>query len=468
MNIKKLLQKNSLLKDFLNYFTGRILAKGVVFISIPIFSRILDPTEFGVVSVFVSLFLIISILIQLNVSGSIRQYILKSNKHTGSYIFNQVLFFLLFFLILELPIIILFKDNISSYFEIDIEIYYLLIIGSFANVFISFYEFYLLGVNKSKEFSIFSFVRAVFEIVVSIIFVIILFTNKDIGRISGIVLTYSLFALYSFYRIIKLIKNYTFDPKYIKYALAFGAPLIIHQLSSVVLAQADKVIISKILDFEYVGLYSMAYSLGSVMMIVVTAFNSAWLPKFYTLMKSNDYKTIHKTLITNLKLLIVLSVLVSIVFNYIIPIIISKEYADSFSLVPTIIMSAVFIFIYLMYANFSFYQNKTLYISIGTVLAAIVNISLNYLLIPIYGYKVAALTTVISYLSMVILHYLISSKLLHSNLVRVGLVTKFVLPYTLWVIVYYCFSIGYFNYSFLFELFTVLILIWILYKSNKK
>tara|TARA_B110001452_G_scaffold113026_1_gene93780 strand:+ start:2163 stop:2516 length:354 start_codon:yes stop_codon:yes gene_type:complete len=48
LNIKKLLQKNSLLKYFLNYFTGRILAKGVVFISIPIFSRILNPTEFGV------------------------------------------------------------------------------------------------------------------------------------------------------------------------------------------------------------------------------------------------------------------------------------------------------------------------------------------------------------------------------------------------------------------------------------
>lgn len=48
MNIKKLLQKNSLLKDFLNYFTGRILAKGVVFISIPLFSKILNPTDFGV------------------------------------------------------------------------------------------------------------------------------------------------------------------------------------------------------------------------------------------------------------------------------------------------------------------------------------------------------------------------------------------------------------------------------------
>ena len=74
-----------------------MLGKGVVFISIPIFSKILNPTEFGVVSVFVSLFMITSILIQLNVAGSIRQYILKSNKDTGSYIFNQVLFFLLFF-----------------------------------------------------------------------------------------------------------------------------------------------------------------------------------------------------------------------------------------------------------------------------------------------------------------------------------------------------------------------------------
>lgn len=42
------MQNNSLLKDFLNYFSGRLLAKGVVFISIPIFSRILNPTEFGV------------------------------------------------------------------------------------------------------------------------------------------------------------------------------------------------------------------------------------------------------------------------------------------------------------------------------------------------------------------------------------------------------------------------------------
>ena len=57
-----------------------------------------------------------------------------------------------------------------------------------------------------------------------------------------------------------------------------------------------------------------------------------------------------------------------------------------------------------------FYRKKNIWISIATVLATIINIGLNFILLPYCGYLVAAYTTLIGFAFMVIFHIRIVKK----------------------------------------------------------
>ncbi|EOI1532323.1 polysaccharide biosynthesis C-terminal domain-containing protein, partial [Cronobacter malonaticus] len=91
------------------------------------------------------------------------------------------------------------------------------------------------------------------------------------------------------------------------------------------------------------------------------------------------------------------------------------RYRESISVVPIILIGNSLIHVYLSYVNFTFYKKKTILVSIGTLLAVTINISLNYLLIPKYGIHGAAWATVVAYLMLAFFHYLIATKVLKSN-----------------------------------------------------
>ena len=59
-----------------------------------------------------------------------------------------------------------------------------------------------------------------------------------------------------------------------------------------------------------------------------------------------------------------------------------------------------------MYVNYAFYQKKTYLIAVITIITGAINVGLNYWLIPIYGYEVAAWTTLFSYACLFIFNYL--------------------------------------------------------------
>ncbi|WP_129408565.1 polysaccharide biosynthesis C-terminal domain-containing protein [Marinitoga lauensis] len=83
-----------------------------------------------------------------------------------------------------------------------------------------------------------------------------------------------------------------------------------------------------------------------------------------------------------------------------------KSYNSSLTIISIIVASYYMQFLYTIYVNFAFFYKKTGSISIGTLLAGIINIILNILLIPKFGYEIAAITTLISYFFLLFFHVL--------------------------------------------------------------
>lgn len=88
----------------------------------------------------------------------------------------------------------------------------------------------------------------------------------------------------------------------------------------------------------------------------------------------------------------------------------NSEYWEGIDLIVPLALANYFIFLYMIPVGVEYYNKKTCFISIGTLLAALTNLVLNFVCIKHFGYKAAAYTTLISYVALFILHWIISCK----------------------------------------------------------
>ena len=82
-----------------------------------------------------------------------------------------------------------------------------------------------------------------------------------------------------------------------------------------------------------------------------------------------------------------------------------SAYWKGIILIPPLVLSNFVIFAYTMYVNIEYYYEKTIVITVNTIIAAGMNIVLNGLYIPKFGYTAAAYTTLFSYAVSFALHH---------------------------------------------------------------
>ena len=194
----------------------------------------------------------------------------------------------------------------------------------------------------------------------------------------------------------------------------FALPYIPAGMASILNELIDRYMIKWLVDENAVGLYSASYRLGIFMLIIVMAFKFAWQP-FY--LKQADRKDAPQLFArAGTYFLLVTSFLflfLSFFIEYLVQIpigsnpIISPTYWGSLSIVPVVLLAYVFLGLFLVQLPGIYIKKKNGWIPIFNGTAALINIVTNFLLIPKYGYKSAAVATLIGYCVMVVLQFII-------------------------------------------------------------
>ena len=204
-----------------------------------------------------------------------------------------------------------------------------------------------------------------------------------------------------------------FSKKYWKYALSFNIPLIPHYLANVLLAQSDRIMISKFFEdgISLVGIYGLAYTVATLLQYILNGINGAWIPFTYKKMQANKICDINKY--SNYIVIgasVILNLLI-IITPELINILAPNSYLDAIWYVPPIALGLYFFFVASLFSNIEFYYKKNIYVMIGSVITAIINIVLNLIFIPIFGSIAAAYTTLIGYIFFAIFHYIFYRKI---------------------------------------------------------
>lgn len=198
--------------------------------------------------------------------------------------------------------------------------------------------------------------------------------------------------------------------------LKFGWPLIIGSLAYWGLTASDKVFLKNMVGLDAVAVYSVAVSLSSVALIFQSILSTIWSPVILKWVKYNDKLSKEKIDFINHfnRLVTLISVFLFTlfgVFSWLIPYILPEEYADVGGLVLILLSPPVFYTLSEITVVGIAISKKTIYSMYCSIFALVVNVVLNFILIPDYGYQGAAIATAVSFWLFYVFRTQLSSKL---------------------------------------------------------
>lgn len=407
--LKKLINRTDsdfieLLSHAKNYVSADVVAKGLVFLSIPVLTRLLTTEDYGVLGVFTSITSILIIIFGLGVRGSVTRYYYEGNHDFEKFLGTNISLLLAFGLFLLSGLYIV-KDTLSSFFETSPILFFYACLVAFFSMMFEIYQSFLQASKRSKEYSILSMIKSFSTISLTIIIILIMEEEKYLGQVFAQLLVIFFISFYSLFRLIR-ISNFHLGKKHIIYSLIFGIPVVFHLISQTILTSFDQIIINQLVGEKETGLYSFAYQIGFIQSIISMGVLKSWTPIFYEKKKSGKSLDI-ENLAKKYSIIVYILALCLMLFSYEIIYVMSDEkFHSSQDIVPIVVLSYVFFFLYTLYVGYSFYHKKTYLIAIFSLVTGFINIYLNYLLIPEYGFKAAAYTTLISYLALFALHFI--------------------------------------------------------------
>lgn len=211
-------------------------------------------------------------------------------------------------------------------------------------------------------------------------------------------------------------KKFTFYHKeYWKRALLFNVPLLPHYLSTVALHSSDRIIIKELASEEKVAIYTVAYSASMAMQLFGTSISQSLQPWLFKKLKDKSYDGIDKIINLSLIGVAALNLMLIALAPEAVSILAPKAYQEAVWIIPPLAATVVVIFFYQHFVNVEFYFEESKMTSYASIGAALMNIGLNCLLIPVFGYLVAGYVTLVSYMLFAVVHYVFMKKVCRKN-----------------------------------------------------
>lgn len=379
------------------YAVCSILQKCLSFITLPLFTRLLTTEQYGQFTIYQSWSGIITIFITLNLAyGSFSTAMVKFEDRRSEYVSSiQGICLLLaaVFLLVYLP----FQKFWNVLFELPTLFILLMVAEIVCHAAIALW-------SGKKRFE-FKYKSVVFVTLLSAVlspllaFVLVKFNEeKGLARIAGYALI--TVAIGGVIFVLNLVKGKKlFNKEFWKYAFGFNIPLLAYYLSQVIFNQSDRIMISKLTENGQsdAAMYGVAYNLAMILTFVLNAINNSYVPWMYGKIKEKKNED-NKNVSLGIGILMALMILCVIWFApEIISVMAGEKYLSAVMVVPPVAMSLFLLFYSQLFINVEFFYEEKKSLVWASIGAALVNIVLNWILIPVFGFVAAGYTTLFSY-----------------------------------------------------------------------
>jgi O-antigen/teichoic acid export membrane protein len=257
---------------------------------------------------------------------------------------------------------------------------------------------------QSKVLSKYVVYSNVFSLLLSSTFKIILILNEAPLISFAYVILFDSIVLASgfiyFYFKNKLsMFNWSFDIYRVKSLLKDSWPLILSGLVISMYMKIDQVMINKMLGAAAVGQYSAAVRLSEAWYFVPMVICSSLFPAILNAKEKSSelyYSRLQKLYDVMTWLAIGIAIPTSLLSSWLVTVLYGAEYNQTATVLIIHIWAAIFVFLGVASSKWFIAENLQMYSFYRTLAGALINIGMNYLLIPMYGINGAAIATLLS------------------------------------------------------------------------
>lgn len=380
------------------------LQKAFGMLSTPIFTRIMDTAAYGEYSVFVSVTTILTVVATLNISSVLAtKGINKYPEEKEQFLMNIQILSSASVLVCMI-VFLCNRDFVCQITGLNMKT----MCFAWGQIFMvpafeiwSAKQRYDCNYRKILVFTLVYLICNMAVVTASVM----LSENKGEARIisSCIVLIVMYSGLY--FSNIKCRKK-VFNPEMIKFAFRFNLPLIPQGLANQVLSRSDILMIQYFQGTSQSGIYSLGYSIASIIVLFTVSVNNVYVAWLYKKLDVKKFRDIKEKSIIMLEAVFVIVTVIILTAPEIIWFFAPEEYADAVYVIAPVSVGIAFTLVYTLFVHIELYFEKTALVMLGSILVAVVNIVLNALFIPKYGFVAAAYTTLVSYIGYVIIHFL--------------------------------------------------------------
>lgn len=386
------------------------LQKGISMLTTPIFTRIMTDAEYGRFSVYNSWLSILQIIVSLNLAAGVYTRGLVKNEEDQDRFSSSMLGLSTTCILIWSVVYFLFHDTINQWLELNTVLMTAMLVEIWSHAAYQFWSNRERVNYKYKKLVVLTLIYVIMRPVLGALCVMQADVQHQVeARVLTTVLVNVVLFTVLYIAISKKGKQF-YNKEYWLYALKFNIPLLPHYLSQMVLSQSDRLMINSICGPTETAYYSVAYTLAMVLLILNNSISGTMNPWIYKTIKNNEVHKIGKVSYGVLGLIALLNVVVILVAPELLGILAPDSYMSAVWVVPPVTVSVYFTFLYNLFATFEYYYEKTHYVTVATVIGAVLNIVLNAVFIPKFGFVAAGYTTLVCYILYAMAHYFFMKK----------------------------------------------------------
>ncbi len=401
------MNERSVVNRFFNssslYILASIFNKGVGFITLPLFTALMSPREYGSAVFVTSLIAFALPFVLFNFHGGINRFYVEYKEggkefkeSMGSYVLASLILAVFSLMILMVVGPAIFNPFLGeiSYFPYMFFAVFTMVTTPLWSILFSF-----LTVREAAAtytgLILFQRLLPIPIILVGIVY----FQMGGLSIILGnMVCSVVLFfvALFFFNKEVTWCLKWVYLKPFFKYNVSVFSHSLIGKFNAIV----DKIMIKAFINIESVGFYNVGLVFCEIIDVIITNINTALNPIYYKIRENNSDKEIreYQTISNVIMILICLSgIFISFFTPYLILLLFKVEYLKGADIIPFITFSSIAHCFYSLFAKVMFYEKKLAkYITVCSGSGFIINIIGNLLLIPRLGIKGASISVLIS------------------------------------------------------------------------
>ena len=425
MNIKKIklinvLSQTYLVKAFSFLSLSNVISALTSFAILAFYTKYLPPADFGKISLIWIFVIVASLTIDsgLNSAFFIKFYKVSKEENIKN-IYNILIYYLMIFSLVYLVFLLcpsLFQKILRIQIAtIDLNVVFFLILFM---IFANFYTNFLIISQKPKSYFFIKLGFNVMLIISSLVFLIVL-REGYISYLKAYLIPYfvvSVIGLRFFFINYKPYKKNIISISNLKNLLKLGIPLVPNSLMLMLLTWADRYILNLYINLAIIGIYTVGYKFSNIINgFIITPLGKAISPMLFKQFAESQEKY-KKNMARIFKyywlVMFTLAIAYFVVLREIFQLIIGMEYIEGYNIIAIVLFGIVLwgVTTNILGATVVM-KEKTGKMFLFTSISVLVNIGLNFILIPKYGMYGAAVATLISYILQFIMIFVYTQKL---------------------------------------------------------